>query len=244
MPLSNAQQKILRRLHSRQGRKKSPFFVVEGLRCCQEALTHQPDWVEFVVTTAAAKEDLPSTAKEVLVDEQSFIELAQTENPQGVLAVMRRPETEEVLRGNCVLVLDRLADPGNVGTILRTAWAVGLQTVVWTAGTCDPFGPKAVRAGMGAQFVLNLPQVEDLAALSQWPDRTIWIGDVRDGASCFDDAFDVRTSFLVVGNEAGGSEIIAGARPVHIPMPGHAESLNVAQAATVLLFEALRREQL
>jgi TrmH family RNA methyltransferase len=185
----------------------------------------------------------------VLADDREFAALAATTNPQGILCILNRPPADvplpQVLRPPFVLVLDRVGEPGNLGTILRTAWAVGLQQVWFTNGTTDPFGPKAIRAGMGAQFALDLREYPGLpeirTALQRLGLERLWLAVPRGGVSCFAGEFDFRGSGLVIGNEATGVTACAGAETVTIPMPGMSESLNAAQAATVLLFEAVRR---
>jgi TrmH family RNA methyltransferase len=144
-----------------------------------------------------------------------------------------------------VLVLDRVTEPGNVGTILRTAWAVGLSDVWVTTGTSDPLGPKAIRAGMGAQFSLDVHSVGDLAAtrdsLRELGVGCLWAAEPEGGVSCFAAEFELAGNGIVIGNEASGVTPGVISRGVTIPMPGGAESLNAAQAATVLLCEAVRR---
>ena len=183
-----------------------------------------------------------------VIPDDAFAGLALTEHPQGALCVLKRPLLDQApgpLADPFVLVLDRLGDPGNLGTILRTAWAVGLGQVWLTRGGVDPFGPKAVRAGMGAQFAMALHRVQDLAAAQELlcarQCLPLWCAVAQGGVSCFADTFDLRGAALVIGNEASGIRDPSVGRCVTIPMPGQADSLNAAQAATVLLFEALRR---
>jgi TrmH family RNA methyltransferase len=144
-----------------------------------------------------------------------------------------------------VLILDRIQEPGNLGTMLRTAWAVGLRSVWLTKGSADPYSPKVIRSGMGAQFAVEVAVVEDLAAarmlLESAGGGPLWLAIPDGGIDCFEDGFDLRGGGLVIGNEAGGIDDLSVGRPVSIPMPGNAESLNAAQAATVLLFDAVRR---
>jgi TrmH family RNA methyltransferase len=247
--------KLLRRASSRHNRRKHNLVLCEGIRVCREALAHCPNRVhmvvfsdEFDVENAAAKSAiLPQNTAWVEVPAAEFAKFAETENPQGVLAVLERPEELElgVLDDSFVLVLDRLQDPGNAGTILRTAWAAGLRTVVATSGTVDLFSPKTLRAGMGAQFSMNihalgkLCEVRNRLATLGFP--RMWESVPTGGVNCYSEEFDLRKSALVVGNEANGSALLPDSDRVTIPMPGAAESLNAAQAATILIFEAVRR---
>ena len=235
-------------MQSRQRRKKSPFFVVEGLRTCEEAIRRRPNWVAFVVTTAEAPA-LPNLAsfQHYLVSEKELNELSSTDTPQGILVVCKKPA--ETTPSSCpdpfILLLDQVSDPGNVGTILRTAWAIGLQHVFWTAGTADPWSAKTIRSGMGAQFALNTSKFADSAtaldAAAKLGYNQLWQATPHGGTNCYDDAFTLKGSVLSIGNETVDTRDLTGNR-VCIPMPGNAESLNVAQAATILLFESVRRK--
>ena len=255
--LTQRQYKTLSRLRTRHARRKTGLFLVEGFRCCGEALSTRPDWVEMLVVSRSFMADhpledwLPDATRFrsclTLVSEAELAELAVTESPQGILCVMRRPQA--VLPDNLVdpftLVLDRIADPGNIGTVLRTAWAVGLTQVWLTKGCADPFSPKAIRSGMGAQFHLDPVMAPDLRETArQLRERgcpSLYLAVPRGGRSCFAEDFDLRHAALVLGNEAHGIDSRVAGIPVSIPMPGKAESLNVSQAATVLLLDAVRR---
>jgi len=250
----------LRQVRTRHGRRKTGLFLCEGVSCCRELVSQRSAWIEFIVVTAdtggdaaaaAVFRDIETTpAQTYQVPAPQFAEFAATENPQGILCVARQPESDvdasEPMTDPFGLILDRVSDPGNLGTILRTAWAVGLTKVWYTTGTADPFGPKSIRAGMGAQFAVGLRSFTDLDAVHEaLPPaglRGLWTTVPRGGVNCFSDEFDVRDCGLVFGNETHGVTTQANALEVSIPMPGkQADSLNVAQAATVLLFEAVRR---
>ena len=221
--------------------------MCEGERCCVEAITHKPEWIEFGVCSDDFDQTMVPDGMDLdVVSKDEFHELAQTENPQGIMLVLRKPSpsTFFVPDAKVIPVLDRLADPGNVGTILRTCWAMGFETVVWTRGTVHPLNPKAIRSGMGAQFALNLHAVGGLDELSSLaPSLPIWVTRAGATTRCTDDAFSA-TGFIVMGNEANGAGDVEGGRDLSIPMPGHAESLNVAQAATIVLYEVMRRREL
>lgn len=244
--LSKRRTQLLQRLQTRHGRRKTPFFLCEGRRVCAEARQHRPDAIEFVVVADGADADAWQGFDCCRVEPDALDALGQTESRAGVLLVAHRPAcTPALATDRCVPVLDGVRDPGNAGTILRTAWALGLPAVAWTGGTCDLFNPKVVRAGMGAHFALDLPRFDDLTQLhTHAPERNLWVAAPHEGLSCYDDTFAPAGGFLVFGNEAHGATPPPAAAAVTIPMPGDAESLNVAQAATVLLFEAQRRNRL
>ncbi len=144
-----------------------------------------------------------------------------------------------------ILILDRLTDPGNFGSILRTARAVGLNEVWYTAGSVDPFNDKVIRAAMSSQFVIGMRCFSDLDELGnelyRFGYNKIYRTDPHNGESCFAAENLFSNSAIIIGNEADGAASLAGSIDITIPMPGSAESLNVAQAATVILFEHIRR---
>lgn len=247
--LPNAKAKLLRQLQSRQGRRKSDVFLCEGLRCCQEAVQRQPEGIDFAVLASGVAPPWAETPRWPVyeVSEREFGELAQTESPQGMLLVLQRPSTGplETSPDPFILVLDRIQIPGNLGTMLRTALAVGLQQVACTRGTVDPWSAKAIRAGMGAQFGLHIALFEDLETLRAYFAKRgyhrSWLTVLSGGADCFTPAFDLRDSLLILGNEANGVGNLPGADQVSIPMAPGVESLNVAQAATLLMYQQVAR---
>ncbi len=142
-----------------------------------------------------------------------------------------------------VLVLDSLRDPGNLGTLLRTAAAAGVQAVFLSPGTTDAFAPKVVRSGMGAHFrlpILSLSWEEISARLEGL--NTYW-ADMEGQVSCWEADFK-KPLALIVGGEAEGVSVEArqlAGKSVGIPMPGEAESLNAAIAGAILMFEVVRQ---
>ena len=244
---------------SRHNQRKAPFFVVEGLRVCREALQRRPEWIDSCVVSDDFLENEDGNALFVdlrangiraeIVSSGEFATLALTEGPQGVILVMNKPpqEAPKTLPAPCTLILDQVREPGNVGTILRTAWAIGLSQVWFTAGSADPWSPKVIRSGMGAQFAIQTHTFSDLHEAVETfrllGGKNVWCAMMEAEATLFSNDFKPVGSAIVVGNEGNGITAPEEGTPVTIPMPGQAESLNVAQAATLLLFEALRRTQ-
>lgn len=242
---------------SRHNQRKSPFFVVEGLRVCREALRRRPEWIDSCVLSEdflgseegeALGAELKSCGiRPEVISAGEFSGLALTEGPQGVMLMMKKPEARlpEALPSPCTLILDQVREPGNVGTILRTAWAIGLGQVWFTAGSADPWSPKVVRSGMGAQFAIQTHTFPNLATATETfrklGGKQVWCAMMEAKATLFSDDFTPVGSAIVMGNEGNGITTPEVGTPVTIPMPGQAESLNVAQATTLLLFEALRR---
>ncbi|MDD7984428.1 RNA methyltransferase [Lentisphaera marina] len=231
------------KLKTRGGRRKSEYFLCEGKRCCEEALKYSPELIAYCVVDCESHLT-DSIEHEYVLTSSELAELSLTENPQGILMLMKRPpklESVDELKP-FVLVLDGVAEPGNMGTILRTALAVGLKKVVLTAGTVDPYNAKAVRSGMGAQFRLQFIYINSLADLaSDYPENNFWLTSPRAETSIYSKEFDLAESFLVFGEEGDGIQDFSVGDRVNIPMPGDTESLNVAQAATLFLFEGVRR---
>ena len=253
-PISQRLIKLISNLSNRHFRKKNGYTLVEGLRCCRELILSSSDSIIHYFCTSSFAESsdfiqLPNLQPVVLSDDD-FAKLSETETPQGVLAVLKIPESvpPKATGTPFTLLLDRVADPGNMGTILRTAWAVGLDSCWLVKGSADPFSPKSIRSGMGAQFALNIHQFDSLdeavATAKEFGVQNIWCTMPSDGVSIFDDSFQCSGSVLIIGNEANGISNPKLGRAVTIPMPGHAESLNAAQAATVFLVESLRGKQI
>ena len=248
--LTKKQVVLIRSLYTRHGRKKSNLCVCEGERCCVELFSARPDLVEFAVCST----DFDFTHPDIdfiMVPPDMLQKISATVASQGVLAVVQRPESLSpamIPSDPFILILDRIADPGNFGTILRTSQAVGLREVWYTAGSTDPFSDKTIRSAMAAQFKVNLRCLPDLSSvvdlLFQSGYKNIYRTDPHQGESCFKLSGLFDKSGLIIGNEANGAEAIPGAVDVTIPMPGNAESLNAAQATTVFLFEYVRRLQI
>ena len=169
MTLSRAQQSLLRSLYTRHGRKKNGLCVAEGVRAVGELCAAMPDAVEFFVCQTGVRPPV-DRAPVYEVSESVFSALSATVHGQGVLAVARIPAPPEagiVPQDPYLLVLDRVGDPGNFGTICRTAKASGLQELWLTAGSVDPYGDKAIRSALGAQFSMKIRFFPDLDRLAE-----------------------------------------------------------------------------
>ena len=246
--LTRKQESLIRSLGTRHGRRESGFCLVEGVRTAREAVLLRPDLVELCILREGTA--FPETIEEktVILPEKQYVTLCSTVNSQGVLLLCREPgflTMETPLSDPWVLLLDRVMDPGNFGTILRTARAAGLHELVVVKGGVDPFGEKALRAGMGAQFAMGIRKFESLddAAehLKKMGVKTFYRTEPAGGNSIFKEDGLFEKSAIILGNEANGADPLDDSVPLVIPMPGSAESLNVAQAGTVVLFEYVRR---
>lgn len=264
--LQNEQIKELAKLHLRKGRQEAGAFLIEGVRFVEEALKAGAKLEKIVVSPKLPETD---RGQELLdrcrdlgcpileVEQRVLAKVADTENPQGVVAAVAQPryswpELLEETRStgqSCQetwLVVDGVQDPGNLGTIIRTAHAAGVSGICLTPGTVDVYNPKALRSTMGSVFHLPVLQglaPQDILEEVNSRDWQVVVGDVTANREYFQVDFRKRT-LLVVGSETQGPtrEFIDGAtHRVRISMPGGAESLNVAVAAGILLFEGVRQ---
>lgn len=263
----NQRIKRLRRLSNRHYREREKRFLVEGVRFVEEALSST--WaVETLVYCPSILsnrrgEALPEVAKAkgipvLEVEEALFKELAGTQTPQGVLAEIRqRPTTlEDLVTGELgdlaagkpalLVVVDGVQDPGNLGTIVRSADAAGAGGVAILKGAADIYNPKALRATMGSIF--HVPVTQGLSAagmiayLKMHKIKTV-AGDPRAQKVLYECDLTIPSA-IVAGSEAAGvgDDILDLVdERVRIPMPGRAESLNVAISAAIILYEVLRQ---
>jgi TrmH family RNA methyltransferase len=184
-------------------------------------------------------------ARVVEFSDSLFAELSPVETPFGVMA---EAAWLDALSGNAVplvLLLEDIQDPGNMGSLLRSAAAAGATLAVLSKGCTDAWSPKALRGGQGAQFVLPMLLRADLLSWVQSADLPVWALALGGDQSLYQVDLAGPTGFLV-GNEGAGlsGEILQAAKTVLIPMPGRVESLNAAAAATIALFEAVRQRNL
>ena len=239
--LPNTIVKELNKYRTRQGRKKADFCIIEGERCCFEALKAGAKVRYGIVSERRKADGLETDFPVYTIPDNMFRDLSMTENSQGIFYVADLPaKSVASFVDPFLLVLDGLQEPGNMGTILRTALSVGLKEVVITKGTVDPFNPKAIRSGMGAQFKLIISIYNSMADLVDSGKR-VWLTTPHDGISCYSEDFELSNSIVVFGEEGNGISDFSTGEKTMIPMPGGTESLNVAQAATIYLFEGVRR---
>ena len=246
--LSRKQEMLIHSLRQRHGRKDSDLCLCDGLRAGSEILNLRPDLIELVVLRKGFEAKLEFPVEPVILESGDFDRVATCVNSQGILVLAKRPAFVPLtapVPDPFVLVLDRVGDPGNFGTILRTARAIGLQEVWLTKGGVDPFSDKVLRSASGAQFALNIRMADSIQSLLDGLHYngidTIFRTLPAGGENVFQVKDLFEKSAVVFGCEATGVAEIDQSRSLHIPMPGTAESLNVAQAATVILFEYVRR---
>jgi RNA methyltransferase, TrmH family len=250
---------LVKRLRALKERGSSgEIALVEGFTLLEEALSAGLAFVEAAFTPAAAetRRGRPLVAQLTalgvpvrLVDDRILSSLSEAETSQGLFALARRPAfaEEAIYAGHALVVVAAgLQNPGNVGALLRAAEAAGATGVYLTKGTADPFSWKALRGAMGSAF--RLPQVRGLGpeeVLARLAARGVTtLAAVPAGGQPYDQVDLRRPVAFLLGEERSGIESGLSARAdgrVTIPMAGRAESLNVAVAAGVLLFEAARQ---
>jgi TrmH family RNA methyltransferase len=236
--------------HAR-ARRAAGAYVVEGVRLVEEALLAgiQPQWVIYTPDLGPRGQEVVDgfTRAGAPVDQisaQVLKSASDTETPQGILAVLPARPLPLPPAPDFILAMDELRDPGNLGTILRTAAAAGVQAVILSPGSVDPYSPKVVRSAMGAHFRLPV-RVQTWQDISGYLSGRVevFLADAACGIPYTQADFHQPLA-LIVGGEAQGTGTEAQAlafQRVHIPMPGRAESLNAAIAAAILLFEVVRQ---
>lgn len=237
----------LRKLGSRRAtRREEGVFVGEGPKLLQEAAQWQVPLETVVYASGVTLPPLPDHVRVVEVPDSLLEAVAQTQTPQGVVFVCHTPTLElpQQLAGQRYLILDGVQDPGNVGTIWRTADAFGADGLILCSGCADPWSPKVVRATMGAAF--RLPVYE--TTLDQAAQALAQAGIPLYATALREDTVDVRQvslarSGVIIGSEGRGvSELSLQLceKTVKIPMVERCESLNAAVAASVVLWEMAR----
>jgi TrmH family RNA methyltransferase len=248
---SNSKVQWIRSLQRRRrARQQEGAFVIEGTRLTEEAfragvtprlVVHGPrlDQRTSRLVDGFARRGVPLLP----VSDHVLAACASTEAPQGLLAVVSFPEVPVPARLTLALIADGLADPGNLGTLLRTALAAGVEAVFLSSGTVDAYNPKVVRAGMGAHFRLPIVHEPSEMLVRRFSGLPVWLAEPRGGLP-YDRLDGRRPLALVIGAEALGPAEIwrrSAAGSISIPTAGDVESLNAAVAAAVILFEIRRQ---
>lgn len=232
-----------------KARHKEGQFVAEGSRLVEDGLkssfpldfvflrTHASPRAQQVLST------VPLKVPRFELDDKLFDSLSDTENSQGLIAVFHQTDLPLPDKLDFVLIPDGIRDPGNLGSIIRTAEAAGVQALFIPPGTVDPWSPKVVRSGMGSHFRLPIFEWnwQAITTISEGLNR---FGATMDGQlSCWEADFNQPTA-LLIGSEAEGLSSDAQAlvtQTLRIPMSGQNESINAAISAAILVFEVLRQ---
>jgi TrmH family RNA methyltransferase len=258
--LQNKLIKTAASLKQKKYRDESGLFIVEGIRLCEEALhsnwdiayciydeTVQNDRLQVIIDDLFQRD-----CKVVRVSPSIYDKVAETKDSQGILAVVRKKTntSEQIMtvKNPIFVVLDGVQDPGNVGTVIRTADAAGCSAVLLTKGCADLFGGKTVRATMGSLFhlpcIAGFSQAELIASFKEHK-ITVFATSLEASKEYYSVDFNQPIA-IVFGNEGNGvsKEMLECAQArVHIPIYGQAESLNVAASAAVILYETVRQRR-
>ncbi|MGL5245851.1 MAG: TrmH family RNA methyltransferase [Sarcina sp.] len=247
---NNSLYKELKKLKEKKHRVIKGEYLIEGLRFVEEALKSNVviKYIIFTEDFYGKNENLfvniNKEIKCITLSKQLFQGLTSTETPQGVVAVIEMQNT--VLKdGDIIVLVDKVQDPGNMGTIIRTAHAVGAAGIVTTKGTVDIYNDKTLRSTMGSVFYLPVIEDSSLELVKDLKKQgfRLLVSSLQGEKDFFEENLQGKI-IIAVGNEGNGisdevyelSDI-----KVKIPMPGNAESLNVAVATSVMLYEKIRQ---
>jgi RNA methyltransferase, TrmH family len=246
--------KETKKLKEKRFRIERNQFLVEGFRFVEEALksTFQVPYI-FLSEEALERwesfqlnELLQSASKLYIVKEAILKLLSSTETPQGVIAVVNQNNMHLEIKEGFYVLVDKLQDPGNMGTIIRSAHAAGAAGVITTKGTVDIYNEKTLRSTMGSIFNIPIIEDKDLSIIDSLKNSgfKLIVSSLEDSKNFYE--VDLTDNVIIaVGNEGSGiSEEIykLGDMKVKIPMPGNAESLNAGAAASIMMFETVRQK--
>ena len=245
--------KETKKLKERKGRTKKSKFLIEGYRLVQEAFKANLD-VEYLFIGSNEEEEKYNdyiskyiyNTKVYRLREDLLKELCSTEQPQGVVAVVNMKSMNIENEGNFYLLCDKVQDPGNLGTIIRTAHAAGVDGIILTKGTVDVYNDKTIRSTMGSLFYIPIIiDDENNSVIKELINKgfSLLSTSLEGDRDFFEE--DLSGKIIIsVGNEGNGvsDEIYSlSDKKVKIPMPGGAESLNVAIATSIILYEKVRQ---
>ncbi|WP_244835313.1 RNA methyltransferase [Clostridium sp. BJN0001] len=245
--------KEIRKLHERKNRNKLSKFIIEGFRLIEEAfISNVP--IDYIIISKSAKEKISNynidtdSIKCYEMPDNLLKELAFTDSPQGIVAVIQVENQKISESGSFYLLCDKVQDPGNMGTIIRTADAAGADGIILTKGTVDIYNEKVIRSTMGSIFHIPIFYDNDLSEVKKLKSN---------GFKLIVTALDAENNFfeqkldgkiiLTVGNEGNGvsNDIVSLADiKVKIPMSGKAESLNVSIASGIIMYERVRQQNI
>ncbi len=253
--IESSQNKLIKEIKAlgeRKHRDEKGLFIADGLRFVSEIPDSMNIDKMIFTESFADKNDISAYRKRTacyVVSDRLFKELSETKNPQGIMAVCQRKEirlTEIIKKNGFYVIAEEMNDPGNLGTVIRTAHAAGVDGVILSKGSVDLYNPKVLRSTMGSIFKVPVVQNADLsetAEIMKGKGIKIYAAHLKGKKYHYDLKLDRGCAFML-GNEARGLSDSAAALCddlVKIPMPGDAESLNASVAAAILIYEAVRQ---
>ncbi len=235
--------KKVAKLKTKKYRDAYGLFLVEGLRACRDAVSSNYTIENLIMTEAfyQTHHELFQTLPCIVTSDTTFATLCDTKTPQGVLAVVEIPKQCSMSK-NRYVYCDCVQDPGNAGTIIRSADAFGFDGVIFSKGSVDVFSPKVIRSAMGSVFHIDIIAEADCDALLRAKENDFFItaSALRKESVSAQKMTRCEKQIFVIGNEGNGvSEDVFALSDeiVHIPMQGLAESLNAGVAASILMYE-------
>ena len=223
-------------------------FILEGLRLCKDAYDNGYSIEYLFVSDSFIKKnncDLQMKSKKTIaVSDEVMKKISKTVTPQGIVSVVNKPEYYDAatLKGGKYIALEKVQDPANIGAVARTAEALGLDGLIISKDSCDPYSPKALRAGMGAMLRLPIYIVNNfcdgLSKLKSF--HTIYAAVLKDNDLSLSNVDFPTNCIVMIGNEANGlstEAINIADKKIKIEMIGRAESLNAAAAAAIIMWE-------
>lgn len=244
--------KLTKLLKTAKGRNEKNMFIIEGMRCVRDALSKNAD-IEYIIIKEETPFDLDTKLPVFTFAKKLFDELSDTVTPQGVIALCRikKKDFSAILKNNdgLVVICEALQDPGNIGTIIRTAHAAQCSGVVLSKGCCDLYNPKIIRATMTGIFSVDvITDIESKAAIKMLRENgyKIAAGALGENAVDFYDASLSGKWAIIVGNEGNGvtEETLSLCDAIlKIPMDSAAESLNAAVAGSIMMYEYYRQNR-
>lgn len=236
--------KHIKRLTEKKYRDEYNEFVIEGIRIIEEAIVEKASIKKIIITESFNANLLNIEKYEIItLTDNLFKSISDVSNPQGILAIIEKNVNKEIdYNNNLFLLLDEIQDPGNIGTILRTADSVGLNQIIVSKNSADIFNPKVVRSTMGAIFrvsVIYCDLEKEIKELKEQGFR-ILATDLKGAKSIYDTDF--NKSAIVIGNEGNGvskSILDLADERIIIPMKGKTESLNASVATGIILYKAI-----
>ncbi|WP_434297857.1 TrmH family RNA methyltransferase [Clostridium sporogenes] len=246
--------KEVRKLKEKKHRTQNKRFIVEGFRFFEEALKSNSSINKVFIEEKSfnkleelyQKYNINNDMETYVVNYSVLKSISNTENPQGIVSVINYFKTEKLdLQNGFYILVDKVQDPGNMGTIIRTAHAAGALGIITTKGTVDVYNEKTLRSTMGSIFYIPIIEDENLEAVKSLQKKGFkLLVSSLDTNSNFYDVNMKDNMIIAVGNEGNGiSEDLNSLSDikVKIPMPGAAESLNVAVACSIMTFERIRQ---
>lgn len=248
----NKKFKLIKSLKQKKARVNEGLFTVEGIKSVCDAVASDYEVKYLVMSESFDKSEIPDAngdAQMLWVKDELFKTLCDTTTPQGIMAVLKIKEPSCVYLNHSDLYIycDNIQDPGNLGTIIRTADAAGIGGVLLSEGCVDLYSPKTVRSSMGSFFNIDIITGFSYEALFDLKSKgfSLVCGALTDDSKEYTDTDFTKPTVIIVGNEANGvsDDILRECEHIIIPIYGKAESLNAGVAASIMMYEAKRQRK-